>query len=215
MIGSILDVQSAANGTSMDVWLVGGAEGAVKVNVPWCPSIHVHASQHRLNHLCAWLEQPEIRDRFGVGLMRMYRSRLSLDASEVDEVLEIDVHNSWNMRKLAAHIESRGDYRHYTLYSVDAHLAQRFQIEFGIAPFRTVEWNGSSFDTASSTTVPTLVILHMAVHYQTQTGFHTEQAEIESVEFRRCSHDGMHEAEASPIATLNRTPGEELSLIHI
>ena len=109
MIGSILDVQSAANGTSMDVWLVGGPEGAVKVNVPWCPSIHVHASQHRLNHLCAWLEQPEIRDRFGVGLMRMYRSRLSLDASEVDEVLEIDVHNSWNMRKLAVHIESRGD----------------------------------------------------------------------------------------------------------
>ena len=30
MIGSILDVQSAANGTSMDVWLVGGPEGAVK-----------------------------------------------------------------------------------------------------------------------------------------------------------------------------------------
>ena len=213
MIGSILDVQSAANGTSMDVWLVGGAEGAVKVNVPWCPSIHVHASQHRLNHLCAWLEQPEIRDRFGVGSMRMHRSRLSLDASEVDEVLEIDVHNSWNMRKLAAHIESRGDYRHYTLYSVDAHLAQRFQIAFGIAPFRTVEWNGSSFENTSSTTAPNLVILHMAVHYQTQTGFHTEQAEIESVEFRRCSHDGMHEDEASPIATLNRTPGEETEFL--
>ena len=129
MIGTILDVQPASNGTSLDVWLVGGVNGSMKLNIPWCPSLHVHATRQRLQHLCSWLEQPEIRDRFGLGLMRMHRSRLSLDASEVDEVLEIDVHNCWHLKKVATHIESRGQYKHYTLYSVDAHLAQRFLLE--------------------------------------------------------------------------------------
>lgn len=193
----------------MDVWLVGGVNGACKVNVPWCPSIHVHASSHRLNHLCAWLEQPEIRDRFGVGLMRMHRTRLSLDASEVDEVLEIDLHNSWSMRQLAAHIESRGEYRYYTLYSVDAHLAQRFQVEYAITPFQSVEWNGSAFHPAPTFVEPKLAIVHMAVHYHTQSGFHTEHAEIESIEFRKCSHNGVDDATGDPVVTLRRTFGQD------
>ena len=201
----ILDVQSAANGTSMDVWLLDGERGAVKVNVPWCPSIHVHATRHRLKHLWAWLEQPEIRDRFGVGMMRTHRSRLSLDASEVDDVLEIDVHNSWNMRKLAAHIETRGQYRHHTLYSVDAHLAQRFLVEYGIAPFQRVEWDGATFQALPrSWYLPELSVVHMSVTYRTTNGFHTEEAEIDAIEFRTCSPDGRCDLDAPPMRSLLR-----------
>jgi hypothetical protein len=34
MNGTILDVQPAQNGTSLDVWLVDDASGSMKVNVP-------------------------------------------------------------------------------------------------------------------------------------------------------------------------------------
>ena len=183
MNGTILDVQPAQNGTSLDVWLVDDANGCMKVNVPWCPSIHVHATRQRLKHLWAWLEQPEIRDRFGLGMMRIHRSRLSLDASEVDEVLEIDVHNCWNLRKAATHIESRGQYQHFTLYSVDAHLAQRFLVEHRVAPFQKVVWVDGVFnhEGTNDDMNPTLDILHMAFVYSTANGFHTADAELERV----------------------------------
>ena len=214
MIGSILDVQSAENGTSIDVWLVDHSRGAQKINVPWSPSIHVHATRQRLIHLMAWLEQPEIRDRFGIGFMRMHRSRLALDASEIDEVLEIDVHNSWNMRKLAGHIESRGAYHHYTLYSVDAHLAQRFQIEYGIAPFQEVMWDGAAFEVvASSEEGPELVSVHMDVRYHTKAGFHTEEAEVHFVEFRVCSTDGTCNADAEPQHHIVCVTGQEAEFL--
>ncbi|MBT3452505.1 MAG: hypothetical protein HN444_04025, partial [Euryarchaeota archaeon] len=192
MNGTILDVQPAQNGTSLDVWLVDDANGCMKVNVPWCPSIHVHATRQRLKHLWAWLEQPEIRDRFGLGMMRIHRSRLSLDASEVDEVLEIDVHNSWNLRKAATHIESRGQYQHFTLYSVDAHLAQRFLVEHRVAPFQKVVWVDGVFnhEGRNDDMNPTLDILHMAFVYSTANGFHTANAELERVEFRTCPSEG-------------------------
>ena len=206
MNGTILDVQPAQNGTSLDVWLVDDANGTMKVNVPWCPSIHVHATRQRLRHLWAWLEQPEIRDRFGLGMMRIHRSRLSLDASEVDEVLEIDVHHSWNLRKAATHIESRGQYQHFTLYSVDAHLAQRFLVEHRVAPFQKVAWADGVFhhEGTGVDANPTLHILHMAFVYSTANGFHTEDAELERIEFRTCSSDGTCDATSLPAVSISR-----------
>ena len=206
MNGTILDVQPAQNGTSLDVWLVDDANGSMKINVPWCPSIHVHASRQRLKHLWAWLEQPEIRDRFGLGMMRIHRSRLSLDASEVDEVLEIDVHNSWNLRKAATHIESRGKYQHFTLYSVDAHLAQRFLVEHRVAPFQKVVWADGVFhhEGTDVDANPSLHILHMAFVYSTANGFHTEEAELERIEFRTCSSDGTCDATTFPTVSITR-----------
>jgi DNA polymerase I len=199
MIGFILDVQNAANGTSIDVWLVDDAHVPRKINLPWCPSLHVHASRQRLSHLWAWLEQPEIRDRFGLGLMRSHRSRLSLDASEIDEVLEIDVHHSWNLRKVAAHIEARGGHQHYTLYSVDAHLTQRFLVEHKVAPFQRVVWAEASFEALETPALdPTLGIVHMAVMYSNEHGFHSEDASIERIEFRTCSANGACDSSVEP-----------------
>ncbi len=209
MNGLILDVQAAKNGASMDVWLVDQSQRARKVNIPWSPSLHVHATKQRLMHLWAWLEQPEIRDRFGVGLMRMHRSRLSLDVSEVDEVLEIDVHNSWSVRKLAAHIEARGRYDHYTLYSVDAHLAQRFLVEFNVTPFQQVHWNGSSFDATACLEPPKLVVVHMAVDYHTNDGFHTDAARIKSVQLRGCTPAGTYDLDQPPLHTIQGPLGED------
>ena len=208
MIGTILDVQPASNGTSLDVWLVGGVNGSMKLNIPWCPSLHVHATRQRLQHLCSWLEQPEIRDRFGLGLMRMHRSRLSLDASEVDEVLEIDVHNCWHLKKVATHIESRGQYKHYTLYSVDAHLAQRFLLEHRVKPFQKVRWDGHVFHSEPNEEdeFPDLTIVHMGFSYQTVNGFHNDEAEVERIEFRTCSSDGTCDASSIPSVTLVRNP---------
>ena len=210
MNGRVLDVQGGQNGASIDVWLVDSERGTCKVNVPWCPSIHVHATQQRLLHLWAWLEQPEIRDRFGIGLMRIHRSRLSLDVSEVDEVLEIDIHNSWKMRQLAGHIESRGRYSHYTLYSVDAHLAQRFLIEYGVTPFDQVGWNGSTFEPSDCIPQPlNLVVYHMNVEYSTAAGFHTDDARIKRIELRRCSPDGVYDLTQAPSRAIDGPIGEE------
>ena len=47
------------------------------------------------------------------------------------------------MRALAEHIEARGDFHRFKLYSVDAHLAQRFLNDHGCMPFERVRWSSS------------------------------------------------------------------------
>ena len=117
----------------MDVWMFVEGKGIQRIVVPWLATIHVHANALRLEHLINWLECGEIAQRFAVGPMRLIRSRLSLDQYEMHDVLEIEMKNNRSIRSLAEHIESRGDYHRYALYSIDAHLAQRFFVEHNIA----------------------------------------------------------------------------------
>ena len=135
----------------------------------------------RIN-LARWLEYQEISQRFCVGSMRFIRRRLSLDQYEMHEVLEVDMTDSRVIRRLAQHIESRGEFHRHTLYSVDAHLAQRFFVDYNIGPFQQVNWNGSQFTIIDESEAwPQLTQLAMEFHYHSSDGFETIDSHLEKV----------------------------------
>ena len=138
--GWIIDAQLGISGHHMDVWISDVNGNVERICVPWCACIHVHAENQLLVNLSQWLKLPEISEKFSIGATRMVKKRLSLDEFEMHNVLEIDVLDSRKIRKISQHIEARGEHHRYSLFSVDAHLAQRFFIEFGISPFQFVEW---------------------------------------------------------------------------
>ena len=174
MNGWIVDAQPGDGGVSMDVWMFVEGKGVQRIVVPWLATIHVHATAARLKHLTNWLECGEITQRFAVGSMRSIRSRLSLDQYEMHDVLEIEMRNNRSIRSLAEHIESRGDYYRYALYSIDAHLAQRFFVEHNVAPFQYVQWDGIRFTShRKDMPWPKLKQMEMEFHYESSTGFDT------------------------------------------
>ena len=182
MKGWIIDAQLSDDGTGMDVWMYVANNGVRHLVIPWSASIHVYATKERLNNLANWLDFAEIRQRFGVGAMRFVRSRLSLDQYEMHDVLEIDMTDSRLMRRLAEHIESRGDFFRYTLYSVDAHLAQRFFIENNISPFNYVHWIDGQFTVIEQVTEwPELTQLTMEFEYQSSDGFDTIDSHLSKI----------------------------------
>jgi len=139
--GWLLDVHENEVGTGMLAWVVDDAGKAHACPVPWYPSLHVHASVDELDRLEHWLEQPEIILRFGLLNVRTTRARLDLEMRHHSEVLEVSLRSFRNLRGLAEHIEARGDFHRFKLYSVDAHLAQRFLNDHGCVPFGRVRWS--------------------------------------------------------------------------
>ena len=182
MKGWIIDAQLGDDGNTMDVWLFVKGIGVQHLVVPWCASIHIHSSKLRLQNLANWLQYPEVSTRFAVGAMRFIRRRLSLDQYEVHDVLEIDLADSRKIRQLANHIESRGDFHRYTLYSVDAHLAQRFFVEHNIAPFQYVEWCNNQFVVHKAVEDwPELTQIKLEFFYDSADGFDTLDSHLQSV----------------------------------
>ena len=170
--GWIIDVQLGPNGRQMDVWIMDVNECVSVISIPWCACIHVHADNRLLSNLAQWLRFPEISEKFSVGSIRMVKKRLSLDEFEMHNVLEIDVLDSRKIRKISQHIEARGDHHRYSLFSVDAHLAQRFFIEFGISPFQFVEWDGNSFSLIDENdSWPKMKIIELNFEYHSNNGF--------------------------------------------
>ena len=111
-----------------------------------------HASHHDLDGLENWLGQPEIWQRFGLGQMHMTRARLDLETHGQTDVLEVGLRSFRHLRGLAEHIEARGDFHRFKLYSVDAHFAQRFLNEHECVPFGRVRW--SPYDPGCLTSLP-------------------------------------------------------------
>ncbi len=139
--GWLLDVHANHDNTGMTAWVVDDEGLAHACEVPWQPVIHVHASHDDLNRLEHWLEQPEIRQRFQLNRPHMTRARLDLEATAQSDVLEIGLQSFQHVRGLAEHVESRGDFHRFKLYSVDAHLAQRFLNDHECIPFGRVRWS--------------------------------------------------------------------------
>ena len=167
----------------MDVWIIDEERKMHPISIPWCPSLHVHSEIRLLERLQDWLLLPEIRNKFSVGAMRIVNKRLSLDEFEMYRVLEIDVQNSFNMRRLANHIEAKGDHYRYSLYSVDAHLAQRFFIEFGISPFQFVKWDGTSFSVIDENiSWPKMKIIELDFSYYSSNGFDTINSYLRQID---------------------------------
>jgi len=180
--GWVIDAQLGDDGITMDVWIFVKGSGVQHLLIPWCATIHIHSDNSRLQNLASWLEYPEVRTRFAIGTMRFIRRRLSLDQYEMHDVLEVDLADSRRIRQLANHIESRGDFHRYTLYSVDAHLAQRFFVEHNIAPFQYVEWTGNQFIVhEESDEWPALTQITMAFDYDSADGFDTIDSHLKSV----------------------------------
>jgi len=180
--GWIIDAQLGSHGNAMDVWMFDTGRKMHRITVPWCARIHVHAIGPQLDNLRAWLSLPEISTRFTIGSIRVVRMRLSLDEFELHDVLEIEVINSRNIRRLAQHIESHGDYHRFTLYSIDAHIAQRFFIEYRITPFEFVEWDGQIFSVLSENdSWPNLKIIELNFNYLAKNGFNSVDSKITDV----------------------------------
>ncbi len=142
--GWLLDVHENEANTGMVAWVVDRHGVAHRCDVPWQPTLHVHATHEQLDRLEHWLMQPEIQLRFGIGDVRMTRARLDLEATGHVDVLELGLHTYQHLRGLAEHVEARGDFHRFKLYSVDAHLAQRFLNENNCIPFQRVRWSSSS-----------------------------------------------------------------------
>ena len=181
--GWIVDVQLNSEGNCMDVWLFDISQKMHRVSIPWCASIHVHAEDIRLDKLEEWLSLPEIVSRFSIGNIRMTKKRLSLDQFEMHNVMEIDVRDNRNIRRLAQHIEARGNHHIFSLYSVDAHLAQRFFVEFQVAPFDFVEWSGESFSVLKKNQpYPNLKVIELVFDYDSKNGFDTVESWMKGVD---------------------------------
>jgi len=181
--GWVIDAQLGASGRNMDVWIIDVQGSVNRISVPWCAHIHVHAENRLLSNLPQWLKLPEISEKFSVGSIRMVKRRLSLDEFEMHNVLEIDVLDSRKIRKISQHIEARGDHHRYSLFSVDAHLAQRFFIEFGISPFQFVEWDGDSFSLLNENdTWPKMKVIELNFEYHSNNGFDTLKSYLKRIE---------------------------------
>ena len=166
----------------MDVWLIDRNGVMNHIIVPWHTNIHVHAKKEYLDKLIDWLELPEISTRFTIGNIRFVKKRLSLDEYEMHNVLEIDVIDCRNIRRLAKHIESQGEYDRFTLYSVDAHLAQRFFVEYGIAPFHLVEWDGAYFSKLEQGDEwPKMKVIELDFEYDSPNGFDTVDSHLSQI----------------------------------
>lgn len=201
MKGWVIDAQLGDDGVTMDVWLFVRGLGVQQLVIPWCATIHIHSDNYRLQNLAGWLDYPEVRNRFSVGAMRFIRCRLSLDQYEMHDVLEVDMADSRKIRQLANHIESRGDFHRYTLYSVDAHLAQRFFVEHNIAPFQYVEWTGDQFIHLKQLDEwPALTQLTMEFDYDSADGFDTINSHLKSVTLSLNS--GIYESEIVKSSTI-------------
>ena len=167
----------------MDVWIIDVEGNVNRICIPWCPCIHVHAENRLLHNLPQWLNLPEIAEKFSIGPIRMVKRRLSLDEFEMHNVLEIDILDSRKIRKAAQHIEARGDHHRYSLFSVDAHLAQRFFIEFGISPFQFVEWDGDSFSLVDENdSWPKMKVIELNFEYHSNNGFDTLKSYLKKIE---------------------------------
>ena len=181
--GWVIDAQLNDTGRHMDVWIIDVEGNVNRICIPWCACIHVHAENRLLHNLPQWLKLPEIAEKFSIGPIRMVKRRLSLDEFEMHNVLEIDVLDSRKIRKAAQHIEARGDHHRYSLFSVDAHLAQRFFIEFGISPFQFVEWDGDSFSLIDENDCwPKMKVIELNFEYHSNNGFDTLKSYLRKIE---------------------------------
>lgn len=146
--GWLLDVHENDAATGMVAWLIDRQGKAHACQLEWAPKLHIHGTSSSLEQLEHWLEQPEIVQRFSIGECGLRRAQLSLGQSDSHDVLEVEVLCSRFLKGLAQHIESRGDFHAYSLYSVDAHHAQRFLNEHGCVPFHLVTFEGGHLQPA-------------------------------------------------------------------
>ena len=196
--GWLLDVHENTSNTGMVAWVVDDDGQAHACSVPWQPVIHVHASHHDIDRLEHWLEQPEIRLRFGLGQLHITRARLDLETRGETDVLEVSLRSFQHLRGLAEHIEARGDFHRFKLYSVDAHFAQRFLNEHGCVPFGRVRWSSdepgrltSISQASNSGTFPPFHVVKMQVQFERGQGLPALDNAVEHIHLETVLEPGL------------------------
>lgn len=210
--GWLLDVHENEANTGMVAWVVDRHGVAHRCDVPWQPTLHVHATHEQLDRLEHWLMQPEIQLRFGIGDVRMTRARLDLEATGHVDVLELGLHAYQHLRGLAEHVEARGDFHRFKLYSVDAHLAQRFLNEHNCIPFQRVRWSSSSTQsiepledgTMDSGVYPPFHVVRMRFEHGVDSALPSLDGTVESIHLDSVNEPGLAPFSAPFSVTLKR-----------
>ena len=210
--GWLLDVHENEANTGMVAWVVDRHGVAHRCDVPWKPTLHVHATHEQLDRLEHWLMQPEIQLRFGIGDVRMTRARLDLEATGHVDVLELGLHTYQHLRGLAEHVEARGDFHRFKLYSVDAHLAQRFLNEHNCIPFQRVRWSSSSPQsiepledgTMDSGVYPPFHVVRMRFEHGVDSALPSLDGTVESIHLDSVNEPGLAPFSAPFSVTLKR-----------
>ena len=187
----------------MVLWIHDGNK-VIPIEYKWKPCIHVSGEKSRLFRLEEWLVQPEIKSKFSISETYWERAKLSLYSDDIAEVLcvEIDLNN--NLLALAKHIEERGQFIHFQIYSVDAHLSQRFLLELDTAPMRKVlctEENNqiritpkNDYHTSNDLDLPELSVWEFELCFVKNQDFLNYRTPIFSFILRKKSQDGREDS---------------------
>ena len=199
----ILDAHSNNSSDGMVLWIHDG-DKVIPIEYKWKPCVHVSGEKSRLFRLEEWLAQPEIKSKFSISETYWERAKLSLYSDDIAEVLCIEIKMNNNLLALAKHIEERGQFIHFQIYSVDAHLSQRFLLELNTAPMRKVlctQENGrinvdskSDYHTSNDLDLPDLSVWEFELCFVKNQDFLNYRTPIFSFILRKKSQDGRHDS---------------------
>ena len=199
----ILDAHSNNSSDGMVLWIHDGNK-VIPIEYKWKPCIHVSGDKSRLFRLEEWLAQPEIKSKFSISETYWERAKLSLYSDDIAEVLCIEIKMNNNLLALAKHIEERGQFIHFQIYSVDAHLSQRFLLELNTAPMRKVlctQENGrinvdskSDYHTSNDLDLPDLSVWEFELCFVKNQDFLNYRTPIFSFILRKKSQDGRQDS---------------------
>jgi DNA polymerase I len=211
--GYLFDVHPSSCSTHMIAWILDAHGSAHRCPCPWRPTLQVSGQYRDLKNLELWLEQPEIQTKYSICSTRYIKARLDLEEYEIHKVLEIEVSSGRILKHLGQHIEHKGDFTKFTLYSLDANLVQRFLNESQVSLFERVIWRCDSnrLSRAEHTSRLKLRAIELAVIFDTATGFRTLSTPIASVEFRPLEYEReLIESAVSTIITVDFTHSSSL-----
>ena len=183
----------------MTLWIHDG-EKVWPIEHKWRPCIHVSGDKVRLFNLQEWLHQPEIRSKFSVYETYWQRAKLSLYSDDIAEVLCIELSINNKLLPLAKHIEERGKFVNFQIYSVDAHLSQRFLLELNTAPMRKIICRNEDgvirihspkdYHSSNQLSLPELSVWEFELCFVKNQEFLTYKTPIYSFIMRKKSQDG-------------------------
>tara|TARA_B110000444_G_scaffold223160_1_gene225592 strand:+ start:1576 stop:3975 length:2400 start_codon:yes stop_codon:yes gene_type:complete len=124
--GWILDAHLCSEKKEMLVWIVPKEGPVFSYREQWNPSLHVSGLVSDLEVLIEWLQQPEIKIKFGILNHLFEYKRLELGFVDKTRVLTVEVKGHALLKPLAQHIEERGKHVRFNLYSVDLKPEQSY-----------------------------------------------------------------------------------------
>lgn len=190
----------------MIAWILDDCGSAHRCPCPWMPTLQVSGKSKDLEHLELWLEQPEIQTKYGIRSIHYIKARLDLEEYEIHRVLEVEVSSGRMLKPLGQHIEHKGDFTRFTLYSLDANVVQRFLNASQVSLFERVLWKSEPMHLSKVEQPSSLKLrgIEFAVIFDTTHGFRTLSTPIASVEFRPLEHEkGLIESAVKSTIVVN------------